>query len=84
MRSPSYRSYQNGLQQLLRMQPDLSLNPFIASHLPALMNHIQELAISQYVVPFVSVRLQVSFSLVVFPSHLMTKVVVWCSPHCSL
>jgi hypothetical protein len=41
------------------MQLDLSLNPFIASHLPLLMTHIQELALCQYVVPFVSIRLQV-------------------------
>jgi len=43
----------------MRMQLDLSLNPFIASHLPLLMTHIQELALCQYVVPFVSIRLQV-------------------------
>jgi hypothetical protein len=43
----------------MRMQLDLSLNPFITTHLPVLMNHIQELALCQYVVPFVSIRLQV-------------------------
>jgi len=41
------------------MQSDLLLNPFIGSHLHSLMTQIKELALSQYVVPFVSVRLQV-------------------------
>ena len=60
------------------MQPDLSLNPFIASHLPALMNHIQELAISQYVVPFVSVRLQVSVSVLLFSRLMIQTLNVYC------
>jgi len=50
--------YQSGLDQLSRMQSDLLLNPFIGSHLHSLMTQIKELALSQYVVPFVSVRLQ--------------------------
>ena len=62
------------------MQPDLSLNPFITSHLPHLMNDIQELAISQYVVPFVSVRLQVLlaplFMLFLVSSSLSSKMII--------
>ena len=60
------------------MQSDLLLNPFIGSHLHSLMIQIKELALSQYVVPFVSVRLQViAFAyrcFVLFPSFISKPV----------